>query len=403
MENNTDPKLRRIAVIEVDQASSVVNQSGVGTCDYKQADKLFPQSDTIKHFFTEPSFINHTLTICLYHTADGKEVRRRMVISSAVTMDEIKVAMETAANSVGVHISFHDLDVSTQTFTAGTASKSKKSVKEKEMFLYSLVDFYLGELSGDVSNDLEKIREEVLTTASNENNYALSLVGSFLERYLDESDNHFRLASLFGKHLGEADLKLSTKHIPEENGAILVEFPFGFNFGEFYIKSAFISSARLKDGLTKALSVVCPKYVNGGWDGMLYSTTLDIGESSDIEISLEKALQGNHGFEGSQVDTYKDLIRLCLKCLIYIHSEEVHLTRDKGSTTKQKNIAKIRKFYRKNCPFDITTLGYSFHVLNGGDEFLVKGHFRWQPCGEKLSKVKLIWIDSYSKNKKQEG
>lgn len=403
MENNKDPLMRRIAVIEVDQASSVANQSGVAIVPYDVANKAFPKSDTLKIFYETEKMIDSTLVVCLYHVKNSLEVRRRLIVSEVNTLEEIKDVMEMAANSVGVHINFHDLEVSSS-ITKINQNKLEKKAKEKELFFYTLIDFYKGDISANPEKQLEEIRELVLREASFKGDTGAANLGSMLDTYLDTKDNAYKVAGLFGKHLAETDLKLSTKYIPVLPKNFILEFPFGFKFNDFYIKSAIVSTSCLKDGETKALNVVCPKYVDGEWDGTLFTTTLDISNSDSVEDSLKTSIKFFYDkdvVEIQDVDTYKNLITFCLKCLIYIHSSEPNIVRSKGSISNKKSIAKIRKFYKHNCPFDIATLGYSFHALNGGDEFMVRGHFRWQPCGTKLTEIKLIWIDTYAKNKKE--
>jgi len=404
MDINVDPSLRRIAVIEVDQAASVNCQSGIAVVSYNVADKIFPNSNVLKTFYESDNLIDSTLVICLYHLKNSNEVRRRLIVTEHNTLEGIKDVMELASNSVGVHINYHDLEVSSN-ITKLNQNEIERKAKEKDVFFYTLIDFYEGEIAANPLKQLENIKELVLRQAALKGDNGAANLGAMLDTYLDTGDNAFKVAELFGKHLAETDLKVSTKYIPVVHKSFNIEFPFLFNFDGFYIRSAIVSTTHLKDSETKALNIVCPKYVGGEWDGTLFTTTIDITDHESIEESLRTSSKFFYDKEIVKIHdvvNYKDMISFCLKCLIYIHSAEPNITRVKGAISNKKNIAKIRKFYKHNCPFDISTLGYSFHEINGGEEFMVRGHYRWQPCGVKLSQINLIWIDSYPKNKKEE-
>lgn len=396
LEINTDPKKRLVCLCEVSQENSVSSHAGYSYPTYEEVTKFFKDSETIKHFYSDKSSVSKCLGVCLYDLKGLNEVRRRMVITETPeTLEDVKDLFIMLCESVGVKVNFHDVKI-TSGFT--NISTKEKTVKENNMFLYSLVEYY----SGDVIKPIEQLREVgevLLQRATHENDSEAVIVGSFIQGYLEDKQNYYKVAAKFGDHLSKADLKLSTQLIPEFHCS-LIEFPSSFIFSDFYVRNAFLSVVTLNDGTTKGITVICPKYEKGVWDGTLFHSTVDVTSSESIENSLKETAKFFYNKEMVQlgdIKVYKDLVAFCIKCLIYISSKEPDLHPEKGEQTNKKTISKIRKFHKNHSPFDIVNIGYAFHGRHYSlNETSVRGHFRWQPCGEEgMRGIKLIWIDEH--------
>jgi hypothetical protein len=98
-----------------------------------------------------------------------------------------------------------------------------------------------------------------------------------------------------------------------------------------------------------------------------------------------------------------EIVEFCLKVLLYIHTGDPDLQPEAKRYPCATNKEKYLRHIENHCPFTVHTIGYSFHERHRHiDSTVVTGHFRWQPYGPKLSKVKLIWIDEHSRNYKKE-
>lgn len=95
------------------------------------------------------------------------------------------------------------------------------------------------------------------------------------------------------------------------------------------------------------------------------------------------------------------VIKFTFKCLLYLNSgnpdlreyraPRIPLTRDK------KKLRRFEKEMAEQSTIPMTLVGFDFKkpkIYTVGSAH-VMGHFRWQPYGERLSKLKLIWIDPH--------
>lgn len=388
---NTDPKKRFVSIFEVSQNSSLASKMIVDYIPFSVLEKDFENSESISSFFNDPKFIGWCLIICLYKTPTG-EVRRRILKSETMPKEneDLFNLMKMTAESVGVTISFHESKITSKEFKLN----GNEYVKEKDIFLYSMIDLFCGGVSDKPFDQLVIVKEFFLNSAVEKKEMVGHIVGGFLQSYIEERNNLYKIAKTFGDQLSRADLKLSSEYIPTRNEPLMIEFPFVFKFGNFYIRNAIISIMPLSETGAKGLTVVCPKIYDGKWNGDMFFTTLNCETSDDIQKSLDST---EKFFSNSQ--SYRDLISFVLKSLIYIHSEESDIQRQKGLKTSKKNVAKIKTFYKHNNPFDIINVGFGFHGrVYSVSKTLVSGHFRWQPCGKGLSQVKLIWIDEHPRN-----
>ena len=396
--------------------STVYCDKSIGSylmCDYlsfeelKKMDSAFSDSTSIGSFYLDSNTVDKAILILLYESENSKEMRRRIAFGKAPeSLEELKEVMLMVADGLGVLLNFHEAKIGSG-FSKVLSTSNNSPVAEvkrvrENLFLHNLIDFYDGELTTPY-DQLDAIKEKILCSSTLGSENHLSWLGTFLQNYILTRKNYYKIAEKFGNHLAKADLKIATKYIPSVTSAYLLEFPFPFQFSNFYLRSVLVTIVPLQDSSAKGMSIVCPKYEYGFWTGSFYHTTLDISDNESIEESLKETSKFFQKGEHLEEDlaAYNDFISYVLKCLIYIHSSESDLTPEKGVENKKKNAAKARKFFRHNNPFDMTNVGYSFQGRHYSDkEFMVSGHNRWQPCGPGMSQVKLIWIDEYAKNKK---
>ena len=109
--------------------------------------------------------------------------------------------------------------------------------------------------------------------------------------------------------------------------------------------------------------------------------------------SLKERELGNQNFS---------VFRTILNLVVYTFSDgaefEEYLPTAKGAFGKKGN----KKAYLNECAVPVISLNANFHKMHYAVESTnVRGHFRWQPCGENLSRVKLIWIDEHERSFKK--
>jgi len=228
----------------------------------------------------------------------------------------------------------------------------------------------------------------------------VDIITNFLAHYLKSKNNYFKISQEFGKSLFKSDLKLSTNLIRPLTNFIGIEFPFSFKLSEnFFSKNVLLCVDKTKHG-QKLLIIMIPLVLNNVALANLLMV-LDLTKDFLIDHNMESMIKSIAFQHKLPMEYLKELISYVFKCLIYIQSSNPDLVPEKGATTKKTNPEKVATFYRHNNPFDLITVGYSFHGRHYSDkEFTVSGHPRWQPCGPGFSQVKLIWIDEYAKNKK---
>lgn len=396
MKTNNDPKLRYIVITVVSLKKSIASSVIASFVTHEVLKKEFKQSEVITDFYANPDTLNSCLVICLYETPTG-EVRRRFGQTTTIpqTDEALNSLVKDVAASVGVQINTHNTKEGIE-----ENKVSLKSVKEHDIFLHSMIEMVCGSLSEDPIAQLRDVNQYYMQlSAKDEGGTAHYIIGGFLQEYIETKKNMFRIAKIFGKQLSKADLKISTKYLPTENKFHLVEFPFAFNFGDFYIRNAFINVTKFdKNDEVTHVTIVCPQIRNGVWkNGEMFTAVINC-QSDNIETSLEKTASY---FNASQV--YKDLITYTLKCLLYINSSECDIQKVGGSICNKKGKAKVIDFYKTHNPFDIINVGFGFHGrVYTKDQTTVSGHFRWQPCGVQYSQVKLIWIDEHLRQFKTE-
>jgi hypothetical protein len=399
------PEYRLVVVAGLSKIKSINQPLSISFMSYEDTIEMFKDSSAVEMFFKESQNQDKCLIICLYEETKH-DIRRRMAICQYPnTMDEVKEIVAGIASTLGIYLNFHDnLKVNAVTSKISAEKNTTVQIKERDYFLSSLIESFYGSVENP-DEQLKNIKEELLYKAVHTDNYENAAIGRFIQDYLDTRKGLYQVAHNFGTQLLKADLKLASKYLKPSLKSILLEFPFTFKFKDFYVRHAFVVVNSNETG--KLLTVISAKYVDGLWDGSTFFTsTVQIDSSEDIENSLKET--SRFFYDSKIVDlkdlnTYHSFIKFCLKCLIYIESSEPDILPIKAATTDKKGTTKIRKFFKYNCPFDVTKLGYGFHGKHHNTEkWSVSGHFRWQPFGPKFSQIKLIWIDEQERGWKTE-
>lgn len=84
-----------------------------------------------------------------------------------------------------------------------------------------------------------------------------------------------------------------------------------------------------------------------------------------------------------------------LACHYFINNCEIE-TKIVAPSKKERD-ANVKFYNESKSPFTILNCNW-FTNLVRDTPFSVKGHLRWQPCGEGHKKRKLIWIDEFEKS-----
>jgi hypothetical protein len=97
------------------------------------------------------------------------------------------------------------------------------------------------------------------------------------------------------------------------------------------------------------------------------------------------------------------LLHLVFNTLIYVHSETpvFELARPHHTLNKSKKEIQRSGGIINECTLPVTFVHRNYHGnFYNVEGCQVKGHMRWQRCGEQWSKVKLVWINPHERKYK---
>lgn len=138
------------------------------------------------------------------------------------------------------------------------------------------------------------------------------------------------------------------------------------------------------------------------------STRIDARNIDEIYENIP--LLGNN--EGKEIQTdnsdkldlenRRKMFRVIINSILYISSQdpEIEKLRPIREYTHSQR-SKLRKNNSKLnlCELPVRLLNWSYHGrIYTTDSSFVDTHLRWQRCGEKLSKVKLIWVKEHERH-----
>lgn len=222
----------------------------------------------------------------------------------------------------------------------------------------------------------------------------------------------FKIAREFGENLARAPLDIDHKYLPTFKGQLIcIEFPEALRFHDpvnnDYFQCAFVACEENTHGAIdywgqtpkKIVDILFPCLDTDG-NAKLEANNLVVTfrEGDTLQTSMERARnRSSHPIHCDGV------VEFVLKCLVYIDSGNPDLREYRAPRTpKTENVKKLRRWTRQHdnlSLLDMTLVGYDFKKPREYQvgETLVTGHFRWQPYGENRSKVKLIWIEPFTR------
>jgi hypothetical protein len=237
-----------------------------------------------------------------------------------------------------------------------------------------------------------------------------AIVGCFMQKYLQKKSKVYKIGDNFGYQLNKTNINLPCSLIPyEANKQYWIEFPSSLTFEsqDCYFKSACITMMRTDtSGEYKDYPSLLITARDFNKDGKIcdYSSQVYFPLDPDktlaevIELTKNMRLPNTFSFDKTKEIIPTSMIEYIAKCLVYIESGDPDIQSEKGNPPLTKKPKKIKRHLEDFCPFDIVRVGYSFHGrTKHTDSWSVSGHFRWQPCGSKLTQVKLIWIDEHDR------
>ena len=224
----------------------------------------------------------------------------------------------------------------------------------------------------------------------------LHLIAEFLSQYVCGRAKVHMIASLFGNHLAKTKLNLPMSVLPDREGQkYCFEFPDDIRFVNYlgeYHRSCMVQIATNRDG-HRTISIIAPDLdERGAWKDSTSQATIS-DEYPTIEENLAHIPLG----EFEQPVITPEMIAYTMKCLVYVESGEPDLESQAGHKILTRNPKKARRQAENRCPFDIVRVGYSFYkgITRHVADTRVSGHFRWQPWGPGLTRIKLIWINEH--------
>lgn len=226
--------------------------------------------------------------------------------------------------------------------------------------------------------------------------------------FIDAWGKFYRIGKDFGESLSTANLKVAVRYLHVTDVTYCIQFPDGMTFEtlsgdhifEAYVSVANNTRAKLGVGLNvgrvadKVLQIHFPScYPDGRIRKNIAGQRLTVALNTDsIEDAILEQNESEHAIKF-------DCINFILKCLLYIQSGEPDL-RHLKSRKHTMNDRKWKQFSTANkneSALDWTLVGYDFKKPKtySVDQTIVVGHYRWQPYGTGLEKVKLVWIHSH--------
>lgn len=209
--------------------------------------------------------------------------------------------------------------------------------------------------------------------------------------YLQEKGRNYIFSKALVEEMRKVSLDISSSFLPSRFSGYL-ELPEKDLTENCNNKRVFVQIYQ-DQKLVKYTNII---YVTDTGKATVLSIELLPNEKVTEAIERLKSLIGNNDREEMTL-RYKFL----LNCILFITAQGADFTFKKNEFPKKAS--KLRYAKEHFTPKNWILVGKDFHSkhlprgpLNCG-MFSVTGHYRWQPCGPKMSQHKLIWIDSFVK------
>lgn len=213
----------------------------------------------------------------------------------------------------------------------------------------------------------------------------------FKSHYFLHSTNITEHRRLKGKnYVASKNLKIALENVsldipcsllPEEK-SVYIELPDFHTSDGDHIFCSWIYTSKNKNNQRY---LVCTSNSEDGWP--YFALVLD------SKKTIEQVLLEHIRIPKDKPDWRKTL----LSALVYINNPSVDIIEKFNEFESKKSKLKAQKKIYTSKPF--IPIGHDFEKLRliTGKNFGVRGHFRWQPCGENKSKVKLIFIKPHER------
>lgn len=293
-------------------------------------------------------------------------------------LDTIKMGYEKTIESV---CAYHKKDGSTE------------NIKVQDISEYLHLEQYYKNLY------LRHIQLNKLYTGMQE---GYSELYAILQIWYNKGHEVFVLGQEFSDVLKNIKLNIESKYIPVDEKIINIELPFYLKIDDTqYTKSIFMNVTSGKDILCADRDLLTPQKIlriycmHDSRSVYLYDVfTLAFKDENE---TIEDCIN-NHQLYGKNSP---EVIKYIMNAYLYIHSGQPDLREWKPTIIKTKKQKKIRRLEKENlASIPVTLVGFDYkkQKIYSVESSETQGHFRWQPYGEKRDKIKLIWIDNYTRH-----
>lgn len=234
------------------------------------------------------------------------------------------------------------------------------------------------------------------------------------ERYIRDGKKNYRIAKDFSEALADASLDISCKYIPKTNQAYNIQFhkevALTSLFGEKDIayRNCYVTIEDCtteydkKRGYIKRVMLVFPVYMRGEEYYSTYDFVNLVFKDENQKVT-EALLDSAEKLEGKRMtDEGMGIVKYITNILLYLNSGDPDLRELKKPNIPRvsKNIKKFQKKNKHKTLLDIFDVGFDYMkgITYRVSSTMVRGHFRWQPCGIGREEVKLIWIGEHPRN-----
>jgi hypothetical protein len=264
--------------------------------------------------------------------------------------------------------------------------------------------------SGKLPEHAQSILEPYITSA-----WRADYVRQYglFKKFVENRGKTYYIPRDFLTALSKIDREIRVDYYPENFSGYFafpknfVKSPDGefFNGAYVFSRSTQIDSNKMKSNYLNFMFVtlreggIPPKFLNIGLelsDKASFSSYLATEQSAGMRRTIGTTVE-TFAVENSSVS----LCSTIANALLYVHNESEELVFLRAaSNPDRRNGKSIETAMGKavnNCSIPVNLLSFNFHKRYHFDvaSTEVRGHFRWQPYGPGLSKVKLIWIDAH--------
>jgi hypothetical protein len=217
---------------------------------------------------------------------------------------------------------------------------------------------------------------------------------STLKLFVDSGAEVFRVSDGLMQAFGETKGTVKTNMLKKEK-SIYVSFSEKYlSYGGVPLNGAYINCLKATTGWHYCIFVTCNRdivpssFINGKiLDGSIEETI------EEVFSKYEKTDQS----EAERAEWLK-ILKVCFNVLVYLESvdPEILALKPEIQMSKAEKAQSKKAEHRNRCMIPVELLSWSYHghdtINYTKDEWGRVGHFRWQPYGEGLSQVKLIWL-----------